>query len=366
VVANVEQVRELSRRARRVWRRTQRTIRHEDEPIDRSAYFRRLWLRSAEAVGAEVVELPDGFLELRANGRSMRTFGPLVPLDDPVTLELAGHKTASSALLRQAGVPTAKQVVVQPHHLDPAVAFLTEHRAVVVKPQARTSSGAGVITHVRSERQLRRAVAEAASFGAGPVIVEAEVPGSVYRFLYLDGDLLDAVVRAPARVVGDGHRSVEALVRAENARRRELGDEATGLLPTGLELDTTLAASGRRRRSVPAVGDAVQVSGRSNTGDTVDSRSVLDSVSPDVVAAGTRAAGALGVRLAGVDIISADIGTSLERSGGVVSEINTTPGLHWHYLVAPDSPRVEVAQIIARRLLGLPTDAPGATARSSA
>ena len=129
-----------------------------------------------------------------------------------MTLELAGHKSASSALLDDAGIPTATQIVVQPADLATATAFLREHDSVVVKPQARTSSGAGVITHVRSVRQLRRAIVEAASFGAGPVIIEAQVPGPVYRFLYLDGDLLDAVVREPARVVGDGRRNIEALV----------------------------------------------------------------------------------------------------------------------------------------------------------
>ena len=203
----------------------------------------------------------------------MRTFGPLLPLDDPVTLELAGHKSASSALLHDAGVPTATQVVLERHDLAAATAFLREHRSIVVKPQARTSSGAGVITHVQSERQLHHAIGEAASFGAGPVIIEAQVPGEAYRFLYLDGELLDAVVRAPARVVGDGHRTIEALVQAENRRRRQLGAQATGLLPTGIELDTTLAASGHARRNVPGAGEAVQVSGRSNTGDALVSRS---------------------------------------------------------------------------------------------
>jgi cyanophycin synthetase len=356
VAGKVDQVRDVSRRARRVWRRTRRTIRNEERPVDRHDYYVALWKQSAAAIGAQCVELPDGFLELRAGERTMRTFGPLLPLDDPVTLELAGHKSASSRLLHDAGVPTATQLVVEPHDVATATAFLRSHRPVVVKPQARTSSGAGVITHVQSERQLRRAIGEAASFGAGPVIIEAQVPGQVYRFLYLDGALLDAVVRAPARVVGDGHRNIDALVQAENQRRRQLGDQATGLLPTGVELDTTLAAADRARRHVPAPGEEVQVSGRSNTGDALVSRSVRESVSAEVVSTGARAAGALGARLAGVDIISPDITRPLETTGGVVSEVNTTPGLHWHYLVAPDSPRVPVAEIIARRLLGLPDE----------
>ena len=46
---------------------------------------------------------------------------------------------------------------------------------------------------------------------------------------------------------------------------------------------------------------------------------------------GAQAAAVIGARLAGVDIITPDPSISLDKSGGVVLEVNTTPGYYYHY-----------------------------------
>jgi cyanophycin synthetase len=74
-------------------------------------------------------------------------------------------------------------------------------------------------------------------------------------------------------------------------------------------------------------------------------------VGKDLRAEGGRAAEALGIRLAGVDVITRDPGVSLHASGGRVTEVNTTPGLHWHYLVRSPEAGVRVAVPILERLL---------------
>ncbi|REJ72184.1 MAG: hypothetical protein DWQ29_21825 [Planctomycetota bacterium] len=56
----------------------------------------------------------------------------------------------------------------------------------------------------------------------------------------------------------------------------------------------------------------------------------MDTISATIVEAGRRAVDAIGARLAGVDVISPDLTTDLESAGGVVLEVNTTPGLYIH------------------------------------
>ena len=73
------------------------------------------------------------------------------------------------------------------------------------------------------------------------------------------------------------------------------------------------------------------------------------SVCDAVVAAGAEAAQAVGARLAGVDVITPDITLPLGEAGGVVIEVNTTPGYYYHYMQR-DS-RVPVASLIVQRLL---------------
>jgi cyanophycin synthetase len=64
---------------------------------------------------------------------------------------------------------------------------------------------------------------------------------------------------------------------------------------------------------------------------------------------GARAAEAVGVRLAGVDVITPDPSLSLDEAGGVVIEVNTTPGYYYHYYKRDG--RVPVATLILERLV---------------
>lgn len=345
--------RAASMHARALWGRARRAIRRDEASPDRRRFNDELWRSAAAKIGAEYVDLTAGFGELRHGERALRVYGQLVGLDDPVTLEIAGHKAVALHLLRAAGVPTPTHATVHGHDLGSARRLLATEGRVVVKPLSRTGGGVGVVTNVTNEGQLRRAVREASSHGGGGADVQKQVAGDAYRLLYLDGELLDVVRRTPARVAGDGRRTIRALVRSENERRRALGDDSTGSVSLGLELSTTLACQERSPRDVLDKGQTVFVSGRSNTGDADASRSVLSECSADVRAIGARAAAALRVRLAGVDIITSDITQRLDVTGGVVNEVNTTPGIHWHYLLAADSPRVPVAEIIAARVLGL-------------
>ena len=96
-------------------------------------------------------------------------------------------------------------------------------------------------------------------------------------------------------------------------------------------------------------GVAVPVKGTSNHGGVDDSESVRDEIGPALRDEARRAAAVVGVRLAGVDVITNDPAVGLGESGGVVLEVNTTPGLQWHYRVRNGG--VKVAEPILERLL---------------
>ena len=50
-----------------------------------------------------------------------------------------------------------------------------------------------------------------------------------------------------------------------------------------------------------------------------------------IIEDGAAAAAAIGVRLAGIDVITPDPSVPLTESGGVILEVNTTPSYHHHY-----------------------------------
>jgi cyanophycin synthetase len=96
----------------------------------------------------------------------------------------------------------------------------------------------------------------------------------------------------------------------------------------------------------------VAVKGSRSQGGARDTETVpLAEVSQEVVAEAAGAAKSLGLRLAGVDLITPDVGRPLAAAGGAVIEVNGTPGLHYHYLVRDPGSADRVAIPILERML---------------
>ena len=146
------------------------------------------------------------------------------------------------------------------------------------------------------------------------------------------------------------------LVEAENAERVEAGTDASQeLLRVDAELRHTLRAAGRDLASVPATGELVVLKTVVNDNRRTDNVPASDRVCRELVESCARAAAAVGARLAGVDVITSDPAAPLEEVGGIVGEVNTTPGYYFHYMTS--GAPAPVARLILERLCA---DGPGA------
>jgi len=320
----------------------------------RDRLYERIWSEAAERCGAGSVKLSPGLLELRREDRRTRVYHQVVELDDPVTLQVALDKALVYELLAQSGVPHPAHVQWGPPDPQPAVAFLAHAGGpCVVKPAAGTGGGHGVVPGVRSEADLLRAMWHSAR-QVDRLLIERQGTGSVYRLLLLDGELLDVIRSAAPSVTGDGHSTIEQLIAAENERRVK-ADGAAGLSLLGLTLDTvlTLRAGGWRLDSVLPAGARVPIRVGTNNNAAEDNETWKDPVAAAVLEDARRAAEAVGLRLAGVDVITTDISRPLGDTGGVIAEVNGTPGLHHHYLVADPERATPVAVPVLQALLGL-------------
>jgi cyanophycin synthetase len=192
------------------------------------------------------------------------------------------------------------------------------------------------------------------------LVVESKADGHVYRLLFLDGELLDVVRRHPPRVTGDGVSTIRALIRAENRRRLEAeGEAGLPLITANLDMLLTLEHDRMSLSTVPARDDRVAVKTVTNQGGPGDNETVREPVSPDLVEDARRAAAAVGVRLAGVDLITPALDRSLREAGGVVIEVNGGPGLHHHYHVRDRAAATPVCVPVLEHLLSSPVPARG-------
>lgn len=316
--------------------------------------YRAIWRDAAREVGAQLTDLSRGYFAIDRGAKSVRVWNHWVPLDDAVTLRFALDKALCHRTLLAAGLPVPEHVEFEVGDQSSGEAFLARGIGPCVLKPSAASSGSGITTGVRDARQLQRAVLRARRTSER-LLLERQATGCVYRMLYLDGDLLDVVRRHPPRVTGDGSSTVGELVGAENDRRMRAAREGPPLL-LRVDLDSifTLEASGLTPRSVPAAGTTVAVKTVVSQNRAEENERVpLDRMSEILVLEGRRAVEALGLRLAAVEIVTPDTERGLAACGGVVIEVNGTPGLHYHYEIREPVNATRVAVPILRASLGL-------------
>jgi D-alanine-D-alanine ligase-like ATP-grasp enzyme len=296
----------------------------------RAGYVER-WSEAARQLGAEATDLSRGFVELRRGENRIIVWNHWVPLDKVVTLKLTLEKPLVHRILTAEGLPVPEHELFDANDLAPARDFIARQDGpCVVKPVDR-EGGTVITSGIRTPADLRRARLRARRLSRR-LLIERQVPGENYRLLFLDGKLLDVVRRHPPRLVGDGRSSVRDLLTAENDRRHAAaGGDRTWELVADLDTVLTLKEQGLTLGSAPPAGESVVVKTVINSNGPEFNESVRDEVSDALVADAARASTVLGVRLAGVDIITPDCRQSLAAAGGVILEVNATPGLHYHY-----------------------------------
>lgn len=317
-----------------------------------TGFYKKIWQQAAGEIAASFEQIDDGVWEVRRNGLVTIINNFKVQLDDPVILQLAGDKALCYRLFAREGLPVPDHEVYRLRELYKVERFMQTHadQLLVVKPAKGTSGARGITTHLRNLRECRRASA-LASLYSDKIIVERWIPGESYRLLVLDGRMIHATRRRGLRVVGDGKLTLGQLLAQADGFALSNDDR---------DVSATLRAQGLATESVANAGREVLVRSaplaRQKTTEerTVFNENVTGRVCGEIEGLAARAAGILGSRFAGVDLITLDPSLPLDKTGGVINEINTTPGLHHHYGLINDdaSPAVKVL----KHLLQVPGD----------
>lgn len=262
-----------------------------------------------------------------------------------IAVRLARDKQVASARLRQAGLPVPSHVRVD-NAQDAVRAAQQLGYPVVVKPLDQ-DGGQGVTAGLENEAELRMAYERAFSFSP-KVLVEKHVQGRDYRLTVLDDALLWAIERTPAGVTGDGQQSVAQLIEQENLNPERGDDTHSPLKPLVFDEEAlrVLRQQGYGPDSVPQQGQFVALRRIANVATGGRPMAVNEQVHPDNARLAVRAAQALRLDLAGVDLLIPDISKSWRETGAAICEVNAQPQLG-----ATTGPHL-YAQILRHRLKG--------------
>jgi D-alanine-D-alanine ligase-like ATP-grasp enzyme len=314
---------------------------------NRADAYRAVWEDAAREAGARLEPLPNGYLAISRDSSRTVVRENLVALDDALGLHLAGDKATTHALLSAAGLPTVRHQMISATDVGAALALLDEVGACVVKPARNTGGGLGVVCDVRTGAEMVRALLVSGRWGED-VIVEEQLEGMELRFLVLDGEVVGVLRRHPPTVVGDGVANVAALVHRENGRRAADGD-AQWVVRVDLDMVLTLHRQDLTLRSVPPAGVQVRLKRATNANAAAENHTV--EAGPTLLKDVQTAVAALGLRWAAVEVITGDADASLADGHGRIIEINSTPGILYHYQVQDVSRRVPVARLALAALL---------------
>jgi D-alanine-D-alanine ligase-like ATP-grasp enzyme len=312
-----------------------RTLQRDRNAIkcNRAEYYARVWEDAAAQTGSTIELLGNGIFKITNNGHSVLVFEQYTPFTDFVGYQLVVNKAIIYKLLTKINVPIPRYIHFKKLDVSAAKSFMSEVDCpLVIKPAYGTGAGAGVTTNVTGVRRLYQALAWSRAF-CPETVIEEQIKGDNYRLLFLDGELLDCIVRRPPTVIGDGVSSIRRLIRQENKKRIEPGSLlAQSLIYIDLDTKNTLAAQGMNLSTTPVNGQVIKVKDVINCNRAEENESPPQRPAKSLISLGQKISETIGVRLIGIDIITNDLTVDLQESGGRVIEVNTPPGHFYHHL----------------------------------
>ncbi|MCP4216397.1 MAG: cyanophycin synthetase [bacterium] len=246
-----------------------------------------------------------------------------------IGVETADDKHLSRAMLADAGIPVPQTRLVE-NPLDILQYSMENKRPIVVKP-LKGSLGKGITMCPESNEAVNHAF-QWARDECPEVLVQDYVEGHVFRLLVIDYQFRAAVRVEPPQIMGDGNHTIADLINELNSDpNRGVGDKS---LLTHMEIDAgtrrILALKHLTLDSILPEGESLRLKVSSSLALGGSSHDVTDILHPYNRFIAERAARVIGLDVAGIDIITDDIGRSLMESGGSVIEINAAPDFRMH------------------------------------
>lgn len=236
-------------------------------------------------------------------------------------VELCTDKAVTKRWLEKAGVPVAVGKGFKPENTEEDIVKYASSIGypVVIKP-SDGSFGNGVYTNIKSSGELKLAIEKVRiDHQATDIVIEKHIAGQDYRVFVCDDQVVGAIKRIPANVIGDGKHSIKQLIEMKNQKREENPRLVSCLIKPDADMVNYILAHRYTYETVPETGTKVYLTDKSNISLGGDSEEALSTLSSDMKEICIKALQAIpNLPHGALDII-------VNETGVHVIEINPTP-----------------------------------------
>lgn len=271
---------------------------------------------------------------VRPDGKILEVYGSSPPTSSFAAGKLSDDKYATYLLLTEHAIPTPKTYLA--YNVDDAKKIVNSTDVsfpMVVKP-LDSSHGNGVTVGVLNGGGLESAWKEASNYSSF-VILQDQLTHSIDLRLTIVGfKLAGAVIRVPARIFGDGVKTVLELIKLENLDPQR-GDNYTKP-KNKINISRATSYLGEKMQFVPRAGEEIQVVGTANLGTGGELVDVTELIPEWLVELAEEVSRVCELPVSGVDIMVSKVpsrySTRAELDPQVI-EINKSPSLFLNDIV---------------------------------
>ncbi|GAA0468353.1 acylphosphatase [Alkalibacillus silvisoli] len=270
------------------------------------------------------VEKPGHLFSLSSKEKTHYFFKTRGDLVSNAAVDIGKDKQQTKVHLEHKGVRTPQgQRIEQLDSIDTAkeVAGKVGY-PLVVKP-SDGSYGRGVMTNINSEEELEYAVQYIQNkLETSDLIIEEYIPGHEHRLYVVGDDVVGAMLREPANVVGDGEKTIRQLIDTKNEQKKQNPRLVSCLIKPSPEMRHFIEKKGYSLQSILPKGDKLYLTDKSNISIGGDPVSVTDELPQSIKDTAVAAVKAVpGLEHGAVDVM---IDESGETPKAVVLELNPT------------------------------------------
>ncbi|SDJ27346.1 acylphosphatase [Natribacillus halophilus] len=258
--------------------------------------------------------------------------------------DVCDDKDLTKQYLSKAGIPVPEGRRFTEDAADEEIVDYTQTLGdpVVLKPISE-NGGKGVFADIRDAEDMRKALIHVRQeLNYRDVIVEKHVTGEEFRIFIVGHEIIGAVNRTPAHIVGDGISSIGELIDKKNKEKRGNPNLFKSAIEIDKELLNTIQSKNYTLNSIPESGHRIFLRNKSSVSMGGDPNDVTNRVTSQMKDLATKSYKSIpGLDLCGLDMIVDE-----ENDSGTIIEVNTKPMLGLHLFPVKGSARDVTAPII--------------------